>query len=689
MRSLCLFLPAFLLLPASSFAQPDPTRYDSILVDEVLIEGNESFDDSELLINLQTQETPWGFFSCLYNNIGARFPLAKEPQFFDYPAFQDDQKTLLTFYRNHGFFNAKVEGSYTRLEDDDGIFVKFIIDEGAPSMIDSIAYRNLDSLPAGVQDEVLSDRLLVPGRRYNAADVASERGRVLSILGNTGYPRAFSDSILVERKLSNNNVVIKLGFHHGRRLYFDGISEKIIGVNELNLARQIIYDRLDFRTGDVYSKAALYEGQVSLNRLGVFSYVSLTPDLPPIENRQDSLVRIQLELAPRKRFELAPAVILNNQLRGLTTGAEVSFLMRNVFGGAQSLTTRVNYLGRIGDFGRDFTKTYLSTSQLTFEQPYLFSNKNSAIFTSSYSLVAEQNLARGSIIQFAVGAKRYFSPSLIGDVTWTYEISEFTGDAKALLGRGLINIDTTETINFRNSIRGLSLQYDVTDDLFNPTGGYSLKGLFEEAGYLEDLGISPLPQNDAAKGIRSTEYVKLEGLFRYFADMSANETTIYGFKFRLGGIFRYGRSKEEDLPVPPNRRYYAGGASSVRGWTSRQLASNPELINIGSNALLELSSEFRWHLWPDAGNWLDGFWLVTFGDAGNLWEEFNQIAVREIALAVGFGIRYNMFIGPIRVDFGMKVYDPSLPGYQWFYEKRLWGDVVRKGVFQFGIGHAF
>jgi outer membrane protein assembly factor BamA len=258
-----------------------------------------------------------------------------------------------------------------------------------------------------------------------------------------------------------------------------------------------------------------------------------------------------------------------------------------------------------------------------------------------------------------------------------------------LLGRGLINLDTTETINFRNSIRAVSLEHDRTDDLYNPSEGYSWKGIFEEAGFLEKIGVSPLPQADESKDIRSTEYFKLEGITKYFHDLSKDETTILGLKFRLGGIFRYGKSKEDDLPVPPNRRYYAGGASSIRGWTSRELAADTNALNIGSNVLLEMSSEIRIHLFPDARNWTDAIWVVVFMDAGNLWNEMSEMKLAETAMAFGFGLRYNFFFGPIRFDFGVKGYNPASEHHRWFFEKRLMSEVIAKGVFLFGVGHAF
>lgn len=673
-----------LLLPRPVLAQTDPSLYDSLQVADVVFEGNGTFSDATLRTLIGTQSTPSGFSVWIYENLGARFPLAQEPRYFDYQIFQDDIALLRQYYTNNGFFSSAVNGSYRR-NDDNTIDATFTIVEGEASLIDSVAYRNLQTLPAMIQGEINRAPRLRPGRRYSADEVYSERSRILEILGNNGFPGARLDSITVERKLSNNNVTVKLSFRHGRQLLFGPITEEIRGGDELNLARKIIYDRLEFKTGDIYSLRRQNDAETNLNRLGVFSYVALTPAYPPIENTADSLVPMTLELQARQRFELAPGVIINNQLNGLTTGGEVSFLMRNVFAGAQTLTTRFNLLGRIPNV----TGTYIATSQLRFDQPYLFSNRNSGYVSGTYSLVGEEDLADGSILQLMVGAERYLSTRSTAKLSWAYEISEFSGDAKALLGKGFINIDTTETINFRNSIRSFSIEEDGTDDLFNPATGYSLKGILEEAGFFEQEGISPLPQEDEARGIRSTQYVKIEGIAKLFGDLSRNRTAVLGSRLRIGGIFRFGRSRAEDLPVPPNRRYYAGGASSIRGWTARELAADTAAAFFGSNALIEASVEWRWHLFPAARNWLDGFWFVAFADAGNLWTEFSRIDLAQTAVAFGFGIRYNLFFGPIRVDFGMKAFNPSSEHHRWFWEKQLWGEVVRKGVLQFGIGHAF
>lgn len=651
-------------------------------------EGNTNYDDSYLLGLIRTQPTPAAGWVWLYQTIGPRFPLAQEPQYFDFQVFEEDIRLLRQHYVNNGFFLSSVDGSFTRTADGE-IDVFFRIEEGMPSLIDSVSYRNLSSLPPTVQGEINRSPLLRPGRHYSADEVYRERDRILGILANNGFPRARLDSISVERKLSNNNVLIKLTLQHGRQLYFGPISEKITGVDELNLARRIVYDRLEFNQGEVFSLGRINEAETNLNRLGVFSYVSLAPSLPPIENAQDSLVPLTLELQPRQRFELAPGLVVNNQLNGVTAGGEVSFLMRNVFAGAQTLTTRVNVLGRIPNV----TTTYLAMSQLRFDQPYLFSNRNSGYISGSYSFLGEhipdKEDATGNILQLVIGAERYLSKRATARLSWTYEISEFTGDATVLLGR-IPNFNQNETINFRNSIRAFSLENDGTDDLFNPTGGMYVKVALEEAGLLEQIGISPLPQENTDRGIRSTQYFKFEGVMRQFWDISRNRTTIGGARIRFGSIMRFGTSLDEDLPVPLNRRYYAGGASSIRGWAARELAADPDLAYFGSNALLELSTELRWSMFPNEKNWLQGLWLVGFVDAGNLWDRFENIDLAESAIAFGFGIRYNLFFGPVRIDFGLKAFNPALEADRWFWQKQsLWDDVIKKGAFQFGIGHAF
>ncbi len=56
----------------------------------------------------------------------------------------------------------------------------------------------------------------------------------------------------------------------------------------------------------------------------------------------------------------------------------------------------------------------------------------------------------------------------------------------------------------------------------------------------------------------------------------------------------------------------------------------------------------------------------------------------------GIGIRYNTVAGPIRIDFGMRVFDPdAATGHQWIYQKIFFKETVSSGQIHLGVGHTF
>jgi len=82
--------------------------------------------------------------------------------------------------------------------------------------------------------------------------------------------------------------------------------------------------------------------------------------------------------------------------------------------------------------------------------------------------------------------------------------------------------------------------------------------------------------------------------------------------------------------------------------------------------------------------------FVLFYDCGNIWTTPQRMRLSEIAMAFGFGVRYNTIAGPIRIDFGMKLYDPDAPaGRQWVTQKRFFPETVNQVVFHLGVGHTF
>jgi outer membrane protein assembly factor BamA len=109
----------------------------------------------------------------------------------------------------------------------------------------------------------------------------------------------------------------------------------------------------------------------------------------------------------------------------------------------------------------------------------------------------------------------------------------------------------------------------------------------------------------------------------------------------------------------------------------------------GGNFLFEGSFEYRWNMFSKSQSFWKNFWSVYFIDYGNIWESDGKFKFKQIALATGLGLRYETFVGPLRIDLGFKLYDPNAPeGDQWLFDNPK--DIFKhKFALQFGLGNAF
>lgn len=207
----------------------------------------------------------------------------------------------------------------------------------------------------------------------------------------------------------------------------------------------------------------------------------------------------------------------------------------------------------------------------------------------------------------------------------------------------------------------------------NRTNGYQLKFNVESAGnmlYGIAKAIGQTPNADGSRsmfGIPFSQYAKFD--FDFSKSLLLNADQSLAFHAAFGICYPYGNSNI----VPYEKRYFAGGANSVRGWSVRQLGpgsyrghdGNIDFINQTGNIKLDLSVEFRSPI----------FWKLegaAFIDAGNIWNikdyadqpggmfRWNEF-YRQIAVSYGIGLRLNFNYFILRLDGGMKAIDPTSP----------------------------
>lgn len=243
--------------------------------------------------------------------------------------------------------------------------------------------------------------------------------------------------------------------------------------------------------------------------------------------------------------------------------------------------------------------------------------------------------------------------------------------------------------------------------------GYSYEGAVEVGGNLPYFierfitrpdslegkirGLSLFRSSNSDNKLVYRQYLRLSGDLRQYKPISQN--SVLAWKLIAGIAHPTGRA---DL-VPFDRRFYSGGASSVRGWglrglgpgrttadsTSGFLGGNNSIL--GGDIKLEASLELRSTVMREvlAADWI----LALYGDAGNVWfgprnpgEQAGQFRFdsfyREIGVGTGFGLRLAWDYLVVRLDLAYRVHDPARSG-------GFFDHAFSRSRLHFGIGHAF
>ncbi|MGO4173829.1 autotransporter assembly complex protein TamA [Bosea sp. TAF32] len=170
----------------------------------------------------------------------------------------------------------------------------------------------------------------------------------------------------------------------------------------------------------------------------------------------------------------------------------------------------------------------------------------------------------------------------------------------------------------------LSVKYDSTDSLLDPTRGFRVNASF--APYPTFLGSTV-------------------GIYQTKATVSAYYALDEDARYVLAGRVGFGSISGASLnEIPPTRLFFAGGGGSVRGYAYRSIAPlGPFNQVVGGRSLLELSAEARIKITETIG-------IVPFFDAGTAFESSFPDGKQQLQMAAGLGLRYYTGIGPIRVD---------------------------------------
>ena len=231
-------------------------------------------------------------------------------------------------------------------------------------------------------------------------------------------------------------------------------------------------------------------------------------------------------------------------------------------------------------------------------------------------------------------------------------------------------------------------------------GIYAIKTNVETAGNLLGLAASTFGFHRNASGeytftgLAYAQYAKGDvELTRNFLLDSRNQLV---FHVGFGIAYPYGNS----TVLPFEKRYFSGGANSVRGWSVRSLGPGKyagedgkiDFINQTGDMKLDLNMEYRTHLFWKLGG-------ALFVDAGNIWTlreyeeqpggQFNISKFwNQIAVSYGLGFRFNFDYFIVRFDMGMKAINPAYDNSKEHFPI-IYPRLSRDFAFHFAVGLPF
>jgi outer membrane protein assembly factor BamA len=244
---------------------------------------------------------------------------------------------------------------------------------------------------------------------------------------------------------------------------------------------------------------------------------------------------------------------------------------------------------------------------------------------------------------------------------------------------------------------GYTYAFNNYDPQYRRRNTQSIRASFEIAGNLLNAlsGIIDAPRNANGRyvlfGIEYSQYAKLD--LDFGKGVVIDDRNRLAFHLGIGLAAPYGNASK----IPFERRYFAGGANSVRGWSVRTLGpgsmskDSADFITQAGDIRLDANVEYRSKL-------MWNLELALFADAGNIWtirpyaEQLNgnfdfRRFYKEIAVSYGIGFRLDFDFAVFRLDFGFKAYDPQAES------SRRWAisrpNLRDNFAWHFGVGYPF
>lgn len=662
---------------ATARAQDIECQRGDLEVLRLEFEGNTAFSDAELAKTIVTTPSGW-----LRRFLHLPFTVK---HCLDRAELPNDRARLIIFYRRRGYPEVTVDTAVNVLAPG-AVEVRFRIHEGPPMVLRSFVVLGLDSIPE--KNRILRELPPRAGGRFDRFAIDAAADTVRERLHNNGYPRgdavnrfAVSDSTL--------SAWDTLYVTPGPRTRIGSIKVDVtpLAGKKQQIPTRVVRRIMGLDSGELYRESEIVNAQRALYQTEAYQHVSITPD-----SGADTLITLYTSLAEAAMHAARVGAGYGTLDCFRVTGEYTDF---NFLNGARrlDLSTRVSKIG----IGRPLdnwsglcpaAKKDVFSNRLnyyvgaTLRQPVFFGLRTVPTITVFSQRISEYN---AYLRTTAVGgiASLIWRGVTRTPITLSYSMDLGRTEAQPALFCAVFNqCEATERDRLQKTqqlaVLSLAITRDNSNSLLSPTRGSIIR--------LEARNSSPVIFSN-----RDLQFNKIVGdASRYIALGGGN---VLAFRIRGGSVFGRNVATANGF-IPPQERLYAGGPTTVRGFSQNELgaliyiAKNFEkfvstdtlgrpdtvvlaatadsgsfkrAVPVGGNSLVvgNLELRLRSPFAPELLQW------TLFTDAGEVWNRGTR-QVSEVRLKVTPGIQVTAFspVGPIRVAVGYNPYQrPKGPLY--------------------------
>ena len=643
--------------------------------------------------------------------------IGEAPVVYDTVMAERSCEALRSAMSNMGYLHSEVELQTRRKGKK--VRVTYILKPGEPYYLRNVRYDIADDSIRALLD---ADRqyTLRTGAPFTVERLDAERNRITNFLLENGYYKFNKDFIHFSADSARDSREIDLTLHLDKyrpnsnapetlhpRYTIGTVSYASGDKGNIQLRPKVLQYNTAIIPGTPFSANALQKTYNNFARLKAIRYTNIKfSELP-----DTSVLDCDIQVSTNKPHTLSFQPEGTNTAGDLGAAASLTYENRNIFHGSELFSIELRgafeaITGLEGYQNQDYEE-YSVEAKLQFPRfvaPFLSKTFRRRSTASSELSVAWdlQNRPEFHRRVFST-AWRYRWAEPRHHVSYRFDLLDLNYVYMPWIS-ATFKHDYLDSVSNRNAI----LRYNY-EDLFIMKMGFgiiynndklALRANVETAGNL--LGafanMASFRKNDVGQhtlfNIAYAQYVKFD--FDFTKQIRFDTHNVLALHGAFGIAYPYGNS----TVLPFEKRYFSGGANSVRGWGVRELGPGKfkgtdgriDFINQTGDMKLDLSAEYRTFLfWK-----FDG---AAFIDAGNIWtlrsyaeQPGGQFKISEfykqIAVAYGVGLRLNFGYFILRFDMGMKAINPAYENHKEHYAF-LNPDFGRDFSFHFAVGLPF